>query len=188
MGRASLLGIPADSVQVRQRLQEVEPCAGQGEKWLAHTRRDPVDGRKDAELTRGLVFASTSYVSDPEEATYTTTFMVGQGLYSSHLAAVYKHNHSFIDPNFWYNEDELRKHLENFASAFILTAQERPDSNRKFREDLYKKLVSADDLAARIPYGYVTRMLRVIGWKRIETNDLLEFHTVSESRGLRFRA
>ncbi|CAE7829000.1 unnamed protein product, partial [Symbiodinium microadriaticum] len=88
MGRASLLGIPADSVQVRQRLQEVEPCAGQGEKWLAHTRRDPVDGR--------LVFASTSYVSDPEEtlatrllfreydeagnlvgeATYTTTFMV----------------------------------------------------------------------------------------------------------------
>ena len=104
----------------------------------------------------------------------------GQGLYSNHLAAVYKHNHAFIDPNLWHNEDELRKQLEMFSSAWILTAQEKPDSHRKFREDLYKKLVSADDLAARKPYGYVTRMLRVIGWKRVETNDLLEFKNVSE--------
>ena len=47
-------------------------------------------------------------------------------LYSSHLAAVYKRNHSFIDPNLWYSEDELRKQLESFASAFVLTAPWKP--------------------------------------------------------------
>lgn len=71
-----------------ESLETLGPADYEGEKWLAHTRRDPVDGR--------LVFASTSYVSDPEEtlatrllfreydeagnlvgeATYTTTFMV----------------------------------------------------------------------------------------------------------------
>lgn len=105
----------------------------------------------------------------------------GQGLYSSHLAAVYKHNHAFIDPNLWHNEDELRKQLEQFSSACIITAQEKPESHRPFREDLYKKMVSADDLAARKPYGYVTRMLRVVGWKRIETNDLMSFKNISEA-------
>ncbi|CAE7810987.1 unnamed protein product [Symbiodinium sp. CCMP2592] len=105
----------------------------------------------------------------------------GQGLYSSHLAAVYRHNHAFIDPNLWHNEDELRKQLEQFSSACIITAQEKPESNRPFREDLYKKMVSADDLAARKPYGYVTRMLRVVGWKRIETNDLMTFKNISEA-------
>ena len=105
----------------------------------------------------------------------------GQGLYSSHIDAVYKHNHAFIDPNLWHNEDELRKQLEQFSSACIITAQEKPESNRSFREDLYKKMVSADDLAARKPYGYVTRMLRVVGWKRIETNDLMVFKNISET-------
>ena len=55
----------------------------------------------------------------------------GQSLYSNHLAAVYGHNHSFIDPN-WHNEDELRKQLESFAHCFIVS----------FKEDLYKKMVS----------------------------------------------
>ena len=60
--------------------------------------------------------------------------------------------------------------------------QEKPDSRKKFREDLYKKLVSGDDLAARRPYGYVTRVLRIVGWKRVETNDLLQFKNVSEQQ------
>ena len=63
----------------------------------------------------------------------------GQSLYSSHLAAIYRHNHAFIDPNLWHNEDDLRKQLESFAGAFIITAQEKPESHKTFREDLYKK-------------------------------------------------
>ena len=105
----------------------------------------------------------------------------GQSLYSSHLAAVYKHNHAFIDPNLWHNEDELRKQIESFATSFIITAQEKPESNKTFREDLYKKMISADDLAGRKPYGYVTRMLRITGWKRIETNAVMTFKGVAES-------
>ena len=105
----------------------------------------------------------------------------GQGLYSNHLAAVYGPNHAFIDPNPWHNEDELRKQLEQFSGACILTAQEKPESQRAFREDLYKKMVSAVDLAARKPYGYVTRMLRIIGWKHIETNDIMSFKNISEA-------
>ena len=104
----------------------------------------------------------------------------GQSLYSNHLAAVYGHNHSFIDPNLWHNEDELRKQLESFAHCFIVTAQETPETHRSFKEDLYKKMVSADDLAGRKPYGYITRMLRVTGWKRIETNRLMTFKNIEE--------
>ena len=43
-------------------------------------------------------------------------------------------------------------------------------------------MVSTDDLAAaRKPYGYVTRMLRIVGCKRIETNDLRSFKNISEA-------
>ena len=39
----------------------------------------------------------------------------GQSLFSSHLAAVYGHNHAFVDPNLFHNEEEMRKQLEQFA-------------------------------------------------------------------------
>ena len=62
----------------------------------------------------------------------------------------------------------------------MVTAQETPETGRAFQQDLYKKMVSADDLAARRPYGYITRMLRVVGWKRIETNHVMTFRNVLE--------
>ena len=104
----------------------------------------------------------------------------GQSMYSSHLAAVYGRNHAFIDSNLFHNEDEMRKQLESFARCFILTAQETPETNRAFQQDLFKKLVSADDLAARRPYGFVTRMLRCFGWKRYESNQIMQFKNVKE--------
>ena len=104
----------------------------------------------------------------------------GQSLYSSHLHAVYGHNHAFVDPNLFHNEDEMRKQLEQFAHCCMITAQEAPETARAFQQDLFKKMVSADDLAARRPYGYVTRMLRVTGWKRIETNHIMSFRNVME--------
>ena len=104
----------------------------------------------------------------------------GQSLYSCHIAAVYARNHAFIDTAVFLNEDELRKQLEGFAHCFILTAQEAPESNRAFLQDVFKKVCSADDLAARRPYGFVTRMMRCIGWKRYETNVMLQFRNVQE--------
>ena len=104
----------------------------------------------------------------------------GQSLYSSHLNAVYSQNHAFVDSNLFHNEDEMRKQLEQFAHCCMITAQEAPETNRTFQQDLFKKMVSADDLAARRPYGYITRMLRVMGWKRIETNQIMSFRNVKE--------
>ena len=105
---------------------------------------------------------------------------VGQSLYSSHLDAVYKPNHKFIDPNIWYDETEMRKQVEQAAGCFILTAQEKPENCRKMREDLFKKTMSADGIAGRKPYGYETRMIELVGWKRYEVNSMIRFTGVSE--------
>ncbi|CAE7561822.1 unnamed protein product [Symbiodinium sp. CCMP2592] len=105
----------------------------------------------------------------------------GQSLFSSHLAAVYGHNHAFIDPNLFHNEEEMRKQLEQFTHCWIITAQEAPETHRHFQQDLYKKFMSADDLAGRKPYGFVTKMLRVTGFKRFETNKIMTFRNVMET-------
>ncbi|CAE7796366.1 unnamed protein product [Symbiodinium sp. CCMP2592] len=105
---------------------------------------------------------------------------VGQSLYSAHLDAVYSPNHKFIDPNIWYDESEMRKQVEQSAGCFILTAQEAPETNKKMREDLFKKTMSADGIAGRRPYGMQTRMIELVGWKRYELNRLLKFQGVCE--------
>ena len=105
----------------------------------------------------------------------------GQSLFSCLLAATYCHNHAFVDPNLFHNEEELRKQLEQFAHCWIITAQEAPETHRHFQQDLFKKVMSADDLAARRPYGFVTKMLRVVGFKRFETNKMMAFRNVQES-------
>ena len=105
---------------------------------------------------------------------------VGQSLYSAHLSAVYGSNHAFIDPNIWFDDHELRKQVEQFAGCLILTAQEAPETSKKMREDLYKKTMSADGIAGRKPYGYVTRMIELIGWKRMEVNKFMAFKGVTE--------
>eukprot|EP00435_Cladocopium_sp_Y103_P038419 s1353_g10.t1 len=104
---------------------------------------------------------------------------VGQSLYSTHLHAMYGHNAAFFDPNIWFNEDEMRKQVEQLNGCCILTGQETPGTNRKLREDLFKKFASGDGIAGRKPYGFRTRMIRCIGWKRLEANKLLKFAGVS---------
>ena len=105
---------------------------------------------------------------------------VGQSLYSSHLDAVYAPNHTFIDPNIWYDEHEMRKQIEQSAGCFILTAQEKPENSRRMREDLFKKNMSADGIAGRRPYGLQTRMIELVGWKRYEVNSMIRFASVCE--------
>ncbi len=105
---------------------------------------------------------------------------VGQSLMSAHIAAMLGHLHAFIDPNIWYHDDEFRKQVEQFVGRIVLTAQEAPENSRKLREDLYKKTMSADGIAGRKPYGIRTRMLEVVGWKRLEANRLIQFAGVSE--------
>ena len=100
---------------------------------------------------------------------------VGQSLYSLHLSEMYKHNHVYFDPNIWYLDEELRKQVETFARAFIMTGQEAPESSKKLHIDLYKKTISADGIMGRKPYGYSTKMFHTIGWTRLEVNRIMKF-------------
>ena len=49
------------------------------------------------------------------------------------------------------------------------------------RDDLYKKHITAEPIAARLPYGVVTRLVELIGWKRMELNNFIKFHGVQEA-------
>ena len=106
---------------------------------------------------------------------------VGQSLYSARLDAVYGPNHRFIDPNIWYNEEEMRKQVSQCAGCFILTAQEKPETGRKMREDLFKKACSADGIAGRPPYGMTTRMIELVCWLRYEVNSMFTLSGVTEA-------
>ena len=61
----------------------------------------------------------------------------------------------------------MRKVLELLVGGIIFTGQERPVGTRQdIREDLWKKFTSGDKLSGRMPYGILTKMLEISGWKR----------------------
>lgn len=55
---------------------------------------------------------------------------VGQSLYSTHLQAMYAIYFAFFDPQIWFNEEEMRKQVEQPNGCIILTGQEAPASGR----------------------------------------------------------
>ena len=59
-------------------------------------------------------------------------------------------------------------------------ARRLPSTNKRLREDLHKKVVSEDPVAARLPYAILTKMVTFLGWKRFEMNETLKFHGVTE--------
>lgn len=53
----------------------------------------------------------------------------------------------------------MRKQVEVLKGAVVLTAQERPEGlGKAFREDLFKKLASADGIFGRMPYQILTKV------------------------------
>ena len=93
---------------------------------------------------------------------------------------MYGHNFAFFDPNIWYNEEEIRKQIEQLNGCCILTGQETPGTNRKLKEDLFKKFASGDGIAGRKPYGFKTRMIHCTGWKRLEANRMFTLSGVTK--------
>ncbi|CAK0885110.1 unnamed protein product, partial [Prorocentrum cordatum] len=93
---------------------------------------------------------------------------VGLSLYTSHLHAMHgDKNHKFFDPNIFFQDEEMRK--------------ERPSGQRSsMRQDLLKKFATADTIAGRLPYSILTKMYRIIGWKRMEVNQFFTFDNVNE--------
>ena len=62
-----------------------------------------------------------------------------------------------------------------------MTGQETPNTDKPLREDLYKKVMSGDPVAARLPCAIITKMETFRGWKRFEMNETMKFHGVTEA-------
>ena len=107
---------------------------------------------------------------------------VGLSLLSALLAATLGNKlHKYGDPNAFYVDVELRKQVEQFQGSIVITFQERPEGTKKaFREDLFKKVASADQVAGRMPYGLETHNVELNGMTRFELNNLLKFSYVTE--------
>ena len=107
---------------------------------------------------------------------------VGLSKYTAHLEAMMGDDHHCIfDPNVFYTDDELRKQVPKLAGHFVYTGQERPTGAKAtIREDLLKKFCTGEGVAGRLPYGILTKMTKVIGWKRLESNKLIDFHDITE--------
>ena len=105
----------------------------------------------------------------------------GLSLFTSHLAAMYgPTNHKYFDPNVFYQDEELRKTIELLVGGFIFTGQERPVGSRdSVREDLLKKFITAEGLSGRMPYAILTKLFKVMGWKRIEVNKLVKYSGIT---------
>ena len=62
------------------------------------------------------------------------------------------------------------------APQVVITGHEAPSTDKRLREDLYKKVMSGDPVAARLPYAILAKMVTFSGWNRFEMNDSLKFH------------
>lgn len=81
-----------------------------------------------------------------------------------------------FDPNIFYQDEELRKQVPKMAGHIVYTGQERPTGMKQpIREDLLKKFSTGEGVSGRLPYGILTKMHHIIGWKRLESNKLIDF-------------
>ena len=106
---------------------------------------------------------------------------VGQSLNTALVANVFGDMHGFVDMNVFYTEDELRKQADTFTGKVVITGQETPNTDKPLREDLYKKVMSGDPVAARLPYAILTKMVTFEGWKRFEMNSTMKFNGITEA-------
>ncbi len=113
---------------------------------------------------------------------YWGTGGVRLSLMTSHIDAVLgEANRRCFDPQMFYLEEEMRKQVGLLKGVIVLTAQERPEGmTRGFREDLFKKMASADLIFGRLPYQILTKKICLVGWKRMELNRLIRFIGVRE--------
>ena len=71
--------------------------------------------------------------------------------------------------------------IEMLVGGIIFTGQERPTGNKsRLREDLLKRFATGEGIAGRLPYGVLTKLYSIQGWKRMEMNKLLQFDHITE--------
>ena len=105
---------------------------------------------------------------------------VGQSLVSHLIDTTFGESHRWVDMNVYFSDDEMRKQSEQLAGALVVTGQEAPDTERRMREDIFKRHISGDPISCRLPYAVLTKMIALKGWKRFEMNELLRFAGTKE--------
>ena len=92
---------------------------------------------------------------------------VGQSLTSHLLASALGKYHVWADMNIYFSDDEMRKQSELLLHALVTTGQEAPDTDKRMREDVYKRHISGDPVPCRLPYAILTRMVTLGGVEAI---------------------
>ncbi|CAK0879999.1 unnamed protein product [Prorocentrum cordatum] len=104
---------------------------------------------------------------------------VGQSILAHLIHNVFRGRHAFWGTNIHFSDDELRKQADGLIGKLITTVQEAVDNSKHgFREDLFKKHISADPIARVCLYGIATRLIEVPGWKRLELHRLIQFTSI----------
>ena len=67
-----------------------------------------------------------------------------------------------------------------FSSKVVLTGQENHHCDTPMREDLCKKVMSADLVPCRLPFGILTKMITFERWTRFEMSEPMAFRSVPE--------
>ena len=74
-----------------------------------------------------------------------------------------------------------RKTIEKLMGHFVYTGQEKPVGNKQgVRQDLVKKFATGEGMSGRMPYGILTKLYKVIGWKRLKLNKMISFDDIEE--------
>ena len=82
-------------------------------------------------------------------------------------------NHNLFDPISLLPGGGTKKQVELLRGAIVLTGQERPEGmSKKFREDLFNTFDTGDGIFGRLPCQALTKVINLVGWKRMETNKL----------------
>eukprot|EP00971_Amphidinium_carterae_P268275 5322779-Amphidinium_carterae.1 len=96
-------------------------------------------------------------------------------------------NQAFVDMNIYYSRwprvltlHVIQHDRSREGSSSSLARRQQPSMGRVrcariLACDIYKKHISADPVACRLPYAVVTRKIELTGWKRYEMNDVFEF-------------
>ena len=63
--------------------------------------------------------------------------------------------------------------------GIVCTGQESVVSTKPCLVHIYKKVVSADPVPSRVPYGRITRLVRVRGLQRFEMNEVMKLSGVA---------
>ena len=114
---------------------------------------------------------------------------VGQSLFTTLINNSISPKSGFFDFSALYMDGDVRKFLEQLVGPRAWTAQEATEGGaekRILRQDIYKKIGSADPISRRPPYAKSTKTMSIRGMVRFEINKPLVPPTPRRRQGVSY--